>query len=91
MFSLLSLQESAEHYNRTLSERIQEIEEMRRQLCTRQQQLASAEKLSSTATQEGYLETAKLRALLTEKESIIIVSLDRVFWIGAEYTTILCF
>lgn len=31
---------------------------------------------------------AKLRALLTEKESIIIVSLNRVIWIGAEYTTI---
>ncbi|KAM9518554.1 CDK5 regulatory subunit-associated protein 2 isoform 11-T12 [Salvelinus alpinus] len=71
------LKESAEHYNRTLSERIQEIEELRRQLCTRQQQLASAEKLSSTATQEGYLETAKLRALLTEKESIIIKLLER--------------
>ncbi|XP_042158536.1 CDK5 regulatory subunit-associated protein 2 isoform X3 [Oncorhynchus tshawytscha] len=71
------LKESAEHYNRTLSERIQEIEELRRQLCTRQQQLASAEKLSSTATQEGYLEMAKLRALLTEKESIIIKLLER--------------
>uniref|UniRef100_A0A8C7LWM8 Centrosomin N-terminal motif 1 domain-containing protein n=1 Tax=Oncorhynchus mykiss TaxID=8022 RepID=A0A8C7LWM8_ONCMY len=71
------LKESAEHYNRTLSERIQEIEELRRQLCTRQQQLASAEKLSSTVTQEGYLEMAKLRALLTEKESIIIKLLER--------------
>ncbi|XP_041753568.2 CDK5 regulatory subunit-associated protein 2 isoform X3 [Coregonus clupeaformis] len=71
------LKESAEHYNRTLSERIQEIQELRRQLCTRQQQLASAEKLSSTATQEGYLEMAELRVLLTEKESIINKLLER--------------
>lgn len=72
--SVLSYQESAEHYNRTLSERTQEIQELKRQLFVRQQQLALAEKQSSEATQEGYLETAELRALLTEKDSIINVS-----------------
>ncbi|XP_021446069.2 myomegalin [Oncorhynchus mykiss] len=71
------LNESAEHYNRTLSERTQEIQELKRQLFVRQQQLALAEKQSSEATQEGYLETAELRALLTEKDSIINKLLER--------------
>lgn len=57
-----------------LSERTQEIQELRRQLSDRQQQLATAEKQSSTTAQEGYLETAKLRALISEKESLINVS-----------------
>lgn len=57
-----------------LSERSQEIQELRKQLSERQQQLATAEKQSSTTAQEGYLETAQLRALLAEKESIIDVS-----------------
>uniref|UniRef100_A0A8C5DDG4 CDK5 regulatory subunit associated protein 2 n=1 Tax=Gouania willdenowi TaxID=441366 RepID=A0A8C5DDG4_GOUWI len=65
------LKDSAEHYNRMLSERTQEIEELRRQLSDKQQQLASAEKQSSAAAQEGYLETAELRALLAEKDSLI--------------------
>eukprot|EP00063_Salmo_salar_P008526 XP_013983361.1 PREDICTED: myomegalin-like isoform X2 [Salmo salar] len=71
------LKESAQHYNRTLSERTQEIQELKRQLFVRQQQLAFAEKQSSEATQEGYLEAAKLRALLTEKDSIINKLLER--------------
>ncbi|XP_029544750.2 myomegalin-like [Oncorhynchus nerka] len=71
------LNESEEHYNRTLSERTQEIQELKRQLFVRQQQLAVAEKQSSEATQEGYLETAELRALLTEKDSIINKLLER--------------
>lgn len=68
-----SSQESAEHYNRMLSERTQEIQELRKQLCDRQQQLASAEKHSSMTAQEGNLETADLRALLAEKDSFINV------------------
>ncbi|XP_070706541.1 CDK5 regulatory subunit-associated protein 2 [Pempheris klunzingeri] len=71
------LKESAEHYNRMLSERTQEIQELRKQLSDRQQQLATAEKQSSTAAQEGYLETAELRALLTEKDSLINKLLQR--------------
>lgn len=57
-----------------LSERTQEIQELRKQLSDRQQQLVTAEKQSSTTAQEGYLETAELRAQLAEKESIINVS-----------------
>ena len=68
------LQESAERYNRALSERAQEIQDMKRQQAERRQQLAAAEKLSSTATQEGHLETAELRAQLAEKDAIINVS-----------------
>ncbi|XP_031711908.1 CDK5 regulatory subunit-associated protein 2 isoform X7 [Anarrhichthys ocellatus] len=65
------IKESAEHYNRMLSERTQEIQQLKKQLSDRQQQLAAAEKQNSTTAQEGYLETAELRALLAEKESII--------------------
>ncbi|XP_044030393.1 CDK5 regulatory subunit-associated protein 2 isoform X3 [Siniperca chuatsi] len=71
------LKESAEHYNRMLSERAQEIEQLRKQLSDRQQQLATAEKQSSTKAQEGYLETAELKALLAEKESLINKLLQR--------------
>ncbi|XP_075944652.1 CDK5 regulatory subunit-associated protein 2 isoform X4 [Anarhichas minor] len=71
------IKESAEHYNRMLSERTQEIQQLKKQLSDRQQQLATAEKQSSTTAQEGYLETAELRALLAEKESIINKLLQR--------------
>ncbi|XP_070780479.1 CDK5 regulatory subunit-associated protein 2 [Enoplosus armatus] len=71
------LKESAEHYNRMLSERTQEIQDLRKQLSDRQQQLATAEKQSSTTAQEGYLETAELKALLAEKESLINKLLQR--------------
>nr|XP_046230565.1 myomegalin-like isoform X2 [Scatophagus argus] len=71
------LKESAEHYNRMLSERTQEIQELRKQLSDRQQRLETAEKQSSTTAQEGYLETAELRALLAEKDSIISKLLQR--------------
>ncbi|XP_067341071.1 CDK5 regulatory subunit-associated protein 2 isoform X6 [Channa argus] len=71
------LKESAEHYNRMLSERSQEIQELKKQLSERQQQLTTAEKQSSTTVQEGYLETAELRALLAEKDSLINKLLQR--------------
>ncbi|XP_054468052.1 CDK5 regulatory subunit-associated protein 2 isoform X2 [Anoplopoma fimbria] len=71
------IKESAEHYNRMLSERTQEIQQLRKQLSDWQQQLATAEKHSSTTAQEGYLETAELRALLAEKDSIIDKLLQR--------------
>ncbi|XP_051794463.1 CDK5 regulatory subunit-associated protein 2 isoform X3 [Acanthochromis polyacanthus] len=71
------LKESAEHYNRMLSERTQEIQELRKQLSDRQQQLATAEKQSSATAQEGYIETAELRALLAEKDSLIDKLLQR--------------
>ncbi|XP_015238198.1 PREDICTED: CDK5 regulatory subunit-associated protein 2 isoform X2 [Cyprinodon variegatus] len=65
------LKESAEHFNRMLSERAQEIQELRKQLADKQQELTKAEKKSSSTTQESYLETAELRTLLAEKDSLI--------------------
>lgn len=57
-----------------LSERAQEIQELRKQLSEREQRLVTTERQSSAAAQEGHLETAELRALLAEKDSIINVS-----------------
>uniref|UniRef100_UPI0037E92329 CDK5 regulatory subunit-associated protein 2 isoform X4 n=1 Tax=Semicossyphus pulcher TaxID=241346 RepID=UPI0037E92329 len=71
------LKESAEHYNRMLSERTQEIQELRKQLSDSQQQLHTTERQSSTTAQEGYLETAELRALLADKDSLINKLLQR--------------
>ncbi|MED6273687.1 hypothetical protein CHARACLAT_009041 [Characodon lateralis] len=71
------LKESAEHFNRMLSERAQEIQELRKQLADKQQELAKAEKQSSSTTQESYLETAELRTLLAEKDSLIDKLLQR--------------
>uniref|UniRef100_A0A3B4UP97 CDK5 regulatory subunit associated protein 2 n=1 Tax=Seriola dumerili TaxID=41447 RepID=A0A3B4UP97_SERDU len=71
------LKDSAEHYNRMLAERTQEIQELKKQLSDRQQQLATAEKQSSISAQEGCLETADLRALLAEKDSLINKLLQR--------------
>uniref|UniRef100_A0AAQ4QSR4 CDK5 regulatory subunit-associated protein 2/Myomegalin coiled coil domain-containing protein n=1 Tax=Gasterosteus aculeatus aculeatus TaxID=481459 RepID=A0AAQ4QSR4_GASAC len=65
------IKESAEHYNRMLSERTQEILQLKKQLSDRQQQLVTAEKQSFTSAQEGYSEAAELRALLAEKDSMI--------------------
>ncbi|XP_066569161.1 CDK5 regulatory subunit-associated protein 2 isoform X2 [Amia ocellicauda] len=65
------IQESAERYNRTLSDRSLEIQELRRQLTEKEHELQHAEKQSSVATQEKYLETAELKVLLTEKDTII--------------------
>ncbi|KAM8828804.1 LOW QUALITY PROTEIN: CDK5 regulatory subunit-associated protein 2 [Spinachia spinachia] len=65
------MKESAEHYNRMLSERTQDILQLKKQLSDRQQHLVTAEKQSFTSAQEGYLETAELRALLAEKDRII--------------------
>lgn len=59
-----------------LAERTQEIQELRKQLSDRKQQLAIAEKQGSTAAQEGHLETAELRALLAEKDRLINVRSD---------------
>lgn len=73
LFAVFSPKESAEHFNRMLSERAQEIQELRKQLADKQQELAKAERKSSSTTQESYLETAELRTLLVEKDSLIDV------------------
>lgn len=56
-----------------LSERAQEIQELKKRLSDRQQEFATAEKQSSSTAQESYLETAQLKALLAEKDSLINV------------------
>ncbi|XP_075870002.1 CDK5 regulatory subunit-associated protein 2 isoform X5 [Nelusetta ayraudi] len=71
------LKESAERYNRMLFERAQEIQELRKQLSEREQRIVTTERQSSAAAQEGHLETAELRALLAEKDSIINKLLQR--------------
>uniref|UniRef100_A0A3Q3NA25 CDK5 regulatory subunit associated protein 2 n=1 Tax=Labrus bergylta TaxID=56723 RepID=A0A3Q3NA25_9LABR len=71
------LKESAEHYNRMLSERTQEIQELRKKLSDSQQQLATAERQTSTTAQESNLETAELKALLADKDSLINKLLQR--------------
>ncbi|TNN58666.1 Myomegalin [Liparis tanakae] len=72
------IKESAEHYNRMLSERTQEMQQLRKQLADGQQELAAADEQSAATTApEGYLETAELRALLAEKDGIINKLLQR--------------
>lgn len=78
LFFFFFPQGSAEHYNRMLSEHTQEIQELRKQLSDRQQQLTSAERQNATTAQEGYLENAELKALLAEKDSIINVSSSEI-------------
>ncbi|XP_061148889.1 CDK5 regulatory subunit-associated protein 2 isoform X2 [Syngnathus typhle] len=78
--SFSTRQESAEHYNRMLSERSQEIQELRRQLSERQNQLAAAERQNSTAAQKDSLETAELRFVLGEKDAVI----DRLLHSGRD-------
>lgn len=65
------LKESAEHYNYILSERTQEIQELRKQLSDKQQHLNTVERQFSSRAQDGQFETAELRILLDEKESLI--------------------
>ncbi|XP_051906465.1 CDK5 regulatory subunit-associated protein 2 isoform X2 [Hippocampus zosterae] len=64
------IKESAEHYNRMLSERSQEIQELRKQLSD-SYQLTAAERQSSTAAQKESLEIAELRFLLNEKDGVL--------------------
>uniref|UniRef100_A0A3P9MVD6 CDK5 regulatory subunit associated protein 2 n=3 Tax=Poecilia reticulata TaxID=8081 RepID=A0A3P9MVD6_POERE len=77
LFAVFSPKESAEHFNRMLSERAQEIQELRKQLADKQQELAKAERKSLSTTQESYLETAELRTLLLEKDGLINKLLQR--------------
>lgn len=56
-----------------LSERAQEIQELKKQLTEKQQELANAEKQSSSTAQKSYLEMSELKALLAEKDSLIDV------------------
>ncbi|KPP78764.1 CDK5 regulatory subunit-associated protein 2-like [Scleropages formosus] len=65
------LKETAEHYNRTIAERTQEIQDLKRQLTENRHLLATAEKQSAMTAQEKCIESAELRVMLTEKDTII--------------------
>ncbi|XP_034047375.1 CDK5 regulatory subunit-associated protein 2 isoform X2 [Thalassophryne amazonica] len=71
------IKESADHHNRMLSECNREVQDLKKQLSDAQQHLTTAEKQNSTAIQEMHVETAALRALLDEKDSIINKLLQR--------------
>ncbi|XP_037547677.1 CDK5 regulatory subunit-associated protein 2 [Nematolebias whitei] len=71
------VKESAEHFNRMLSERAQEIQELKKQLAEKQQELANAEKQISSTVQKSYLEASELKALLADKDSLIDKLLQR--------------
>ncbi|XP_073668675.1 CDK5 regulatory subunit-associated protein 2 isoform X5 [Paramisgurnus dabryanus] len=71
------LKESAERHTQALNDRAGELQDLRKQLADMQQQLRSAQRLSATATQEGHLETAELRTMLSEKDAFINKLLER--------------
>uniref|UniRef100_A0A8C4SQ80 Myomegalin-like n=1 Tax=Erpetoichthys calabaricus TaxID=27687 RepID=A0A8C4SQ80_ERPCA len=65
------LKESSERYNQSLAERNHEIQDLRKQLLEKQQELSSIEKHNLITSQENLLETAELKALLADKDTII--------------------
>jgi len=71
----LSLQESVEHHIQALNGSAAELQDLRKQLADAQMQLRNAQRLNATATQEGHLESAELRSMLAEKDSLINVRL----------------
>ncbi|XP_043085814.1 LOW QUALITY PROTEIN: CDK5 regulatory subunit-associated protein 2 [Puntigrus tetrazona] len=71
------LKESAERHIQALNDRAGELQDLRKELADTQLQLRNAQRLNATATQDGHLETAELRAMLAEKEALINKLLDR--------------
>uniref|UniRef100_A0A671Q9U8 CDK5 regulatory subunit-associated protein 2-like n=1 Tax=Sinocyclocheilus anshuiensis TaxID=1608454 RepID=A0A671Q9U8_9TELE len=71
------LKENAEHHVQALNDRAAELQDLRKQLADTQLQLRNALRLNATATQDGHLETAELRAVLAEKDALINKLLDR--------------
>lgn len=69
----LYVQESAEHHTQALSDHAAELQDLRKQLADTQLQLRNAQRLSATATQEGHMGIAELRAMLSEKDAFINV------------------
>ncbi|XP_039618756.1 CDK5 regulatory subunit-associated protein 2 isoform X2 [Polypterus senegalus] len=65
------MKESSERYNQSLADRNHEIQDLRKQLLEKQQELSSIEKHSLITSQENLLETAELKALLADKDTII--------------------
>lgn len=68
-----------ERHTHTLSDRSAELRDLRKQLSDTQQQLRNAQRLNAAATQDGHLETAELRAMLSEKDALINVRLLTCF------------
>ncbi|XP_073680203.1 CDK5 regulatory subunit-associated protein 2 isoform X2 [Garra rufa] len=71
------LKESAEGHIQALNDGAAELQDLRKQLADMQLQLRNAQRLNATATQNGHLETAELRAMLAEKDALINKLLDR--------------
>ncbi|XP_051961433.1 myomegalin-like isoform X2 [Xyrauchen texanus] len=71
------LRASAERHTQASSNHTFELQDLRRQLAEVQMQLGKSQRLSSTLTQEGHLETAELRAMLAEKDALINKLLER--------------
>ncbi|XP_026091054.1 CDK5 regulatory subunit-associated protein 2-like isoform X3 [Carassius auratus] len=71
------LKESAEHHLQALNDRAAELKDLRKELADTQLQLRNTQRLNATATQDGHLETAELRAMLAEKDALINKLLDR--------------
>ncbi|XP_016128229.1 CDK5 regulatory subunit-associated protein 2-like isoform X6 [Sinocyclocheilus grahami] len=71
------LKESAEHHVQTLNKHAGELQDLRKELADTQLQLRNAQRLNATATQDGHLEIAELRAMLAEKDALINKLLDR--------------
>ncbi|XP_052443756.1 myomegalin isoform X5 [Carassius gibelio] len=71
------LKESAERHVQALNNRAGELQDLRKELADTQLQLRNAQRLNATATQDGHLETAELRAMLAEKDALINKLLDR--------------
>ncbi|KAK7896463.1 hypothetical protein WMY93_021788 [Mugilogobius chulae] len=66
------LEESDEHHKYMMSQRTQEIDDLRKQLSDKQQHLNAVEKQCSARTQEALSETAELRRLLEDKDYLIM-------------------
>lgn len=64
-----------ERHLQALNDRTAELQDLRKQLADTQLQLRNAQRLNATATQDGHLETAELRAMLAEKDALINVRL----------------
>ncbi|XP_051537417.1 myomegalin-like isoform X2 [Myxocyprinus asiaticus] len=71
------LRASAERHTQASSNHAFELQDLRRQLADMQMQLGKTQRLSTTSTQEGHLETAELRAMLAEKDALINKLLER--------------
>ncbi|XP_055010194.1 CDK5 regulatory subunit-associated protein 2 isoform X3 [Boleophthalmus pectinirostris] len=65
------LKESGEHYKYMMSQRTQEVDDLRKQLSDQQQHLNTVEKQCSARTQNALSEAAELRARLEEKDGLI--------------------